>query len=393
MINIETQHSPNSEEEGSNTKKTRARALAPYILNGICVLALVVFGVLYYVNVSRKGGEEAVAALTLTPAPATSGIANGSNQSDDDNKSGDNPGSNASNITEPTAVPDTPTPIPTNTPTPTFTPTPTPTPGLKELSREQDYYDTRKTTVLANIADGVYKEYDTKSYNWSFKRAKDHLPSGNWAQFDITEYDCFYLNPDVTDDDKVVYITLDCGYATKNTNQMLDIFKEKDVKVTFFCTKMFLEKSVDEVKRMREEGHCIGNHTSTHTKLTEMSNENVVEELAGFEERMYELTGYTPDPFFRCPSGTYSAQVLQIISDLGYSTYHWSIAYGDYDKDNQPGKDYVIDHINEYHHNGAVILMHNDSISNLEAMADVIDLLRAEGYRFGTLYEFMSDEN
>lgn len=387
MTDLETQNGPSSEEQGKNTKKARAKGFVPYILNGMCVLALVVFGVLYYVNVSVKGGENVPSANAPTPVPGVSAPNSSSGKENTETLS--NP--TTADPVQTTSVPNTPTP--TDTPTPTYTPTPTPTKSLKELSREQSYYDTRKETVLANITNKVYDELDPTSYNWSFKRTKDHLPAGNWAKFDITEFDCFYLNPNVTDDDKVVYITLDCGYATKNTMKMLDIFKEKDVKVTFFCTKMFLEKSVDEVKRMREEGHVIGNHTSTHTKLTEISNEEAVAELVGFEERMYELTGLTPDPFFRCPGGTYSKQVLQIIRDLGYSTYHWSVAYGDYDQNNQPGKDYVIDHIKENHHNGAVILMHNDSSSNVEAMADVIDMLRAEGYRFGSLYEFMSDEN
>jgi peptidoglycan/xylan/chitin deacetylase (PgdA/CDA1 family) len=48
---------------------------------------------------------------------------------------------------------------------------------------------------------------------------------------------------------------------------------------------------------------------------------------------------------------------------------------------------YVLNHFKQYHHNGAIILMHNDSESNKDAMREVILYLKDQGYRFGTLDE------
>jgi peptidoglycan-N-acetylmuramic acid deacetylase len=67
----------------------------------------------------------------------------------------------------------------------------------------------------------------------------------------------------------------------------------------------------------------------------------------------------------------------------------WSIAYNDYDQHNQPGKEYVLNHFEQYHHNGAIVLMHNDSDSNMEAMEEVILKLKQQGYRFGSLEELI----
>ena len=72
---------------------------------------------------------------------------------------------------------------------------------------------------------------------------------------------------------------------------------------------------------------------------------------------------------------------------MGYHSFFWSIAYYDYNTEDQPGKEYVLEHFEQYHHNGAVILMHNDSNSNREAMREVILYLKAQGYRFGSLKE------
>lgn len=368
----------NGEEMSSKTKKDSKVKVLPVALNLLCLIVLLTVAVICYSRPESKGEK-----TTPTPVPT---------QKTETVSTTDTPKAEVSSAPTNTPTP-TAIPTPTDTPTPTNTPTPTPTPGLKELSRSQSYFDTRKAQVIDKIASNGYSELAVKSKNWSFKRVPDHQQAGNWAICDIKAFDCFYLDDqvDVNAENKVIYLTLDCGYPTKKTVKMLDILKEKEVHVTFFCTQMFLEKSVDEIKRMREDGHNIGNHTSTHQKLTEVSLEEDVAEITGFEERMYELTGMTPDPFFRCPGGNYSEQVLQLIKDLGYSTYQWSIAYGDYDNSNQPSVEYVVDHIKENYHNGAILLMHNDSAANLEAMPDVIDMLKAEGFTFGNLYDFVTD--
>jgi peptidoglycan-N-acetylmuramic acid deacetylase len=138
---------------------------------------------------------------------------------------------------------------------------------------------------------------------------------------------------------------------------------------------------------MVDEGHLVGNHSVTHPNVAKLTPEEIYEQIVGCEEAFYEVTGEQMDLYFRQPQGAYSPQMMQIIEDLGYKTIFWSIAYNDYEEDNQPGRDYVIKHFNTYHHNGAIPLMHNDSVSNREAMEDVLDLLKDAGYRFGTLDE------
>ena len=75
------------------------------------------------------------------------------------------------------------------------------------------------------------------------------------------------------------------------------------------------------------------------------------------------------------------------IADMGYKTIFWSMAYLDYDVNNQPGKDYVIEHFDKYYHNGAIPLMHNVSESNAQALDTVLSNLTELGYRFVSLDE------
>ena len=164
------------------------------------------------------------------------------------------------------------------------------------------------------------------------------------------------------------------------------------MKVTFFVTNYFLEANPKEARRMAEEGHFVGNHSVTHPDLTTLSDADVYSEIIGCEEAYYNITGKQMDLFFRPPGGNYSRRTMQITEDLGYSSIFWSIAYFDYDQSNQPGVEYVLNHFEQYHHNGAVVLMHNDSSSNRDAMKDVILYLKQQGYRFGSLDELLSKE-
>lgn len=231
--------------------------------------------------------------------------------------------------------------------------------------------------------------YSHEAYGWSFKRMNDHKPSESYAAFDISPFDAYYRNEHVKPGDKVIYLTFDCGYEYKHlTKTILDILKDKCVNATFFVTKQFIKTDYELCIRMKDEGHIIGNHTMNHPNLAKVDDERFIQEVQGLDDYLYERTTYHIDSFLRPPEGGYSEYSLAKTKELGYTTIFWSIAYLDYDTENQPGADYVLEHIKKYHHNGAIILMHAISESNVEALPDVIDYLLSEGYRFGILTEF-----
>lgn len=238
-----------------------------------------------------------------------------------------------------------------------------------------------------------YEQYNNEMHAWWFRRMTDHVPSGSGEGFPIAPYDAYYLDTEVTEQDKVMYLTFDCGYENGFTPAILDTLAEKNVKATFFITKYFLTEHPEYVVRMKEEGHLVGNHTVRHLSSPELTPEELEAELSMVAKTMEELTGYQMDPFFRPPMGEYSERTLKASRDMGYYSVFWSIAYSDYDVKNQPGKAYVVDHFSKYHHNGSIILMHNTSESNKQALGDVIDLLRQEGYRLGELTEFIGESS
>lgn len=270
-----------------------------------------------------------------------------------------------------------PTPIPTTEPTPTKEPTATPTPTEEPVVTP---------TVAADYKQGL-DGLSTKLVGWCYERKKNNEPSGTYEPFDIEPYGAYFRNIDVDEGDKVIYFSFDCGYEYGYTEKILDTLKKHNIKATFFVTKSFLDTDAELAKRMKEEGHIVGNHTLHHPSLALKSDEEVYNEVKGLADLFKEKTGYELDPYIRPPMGEYSERVLKELQNMGYTTIFWSIAYGDYDVDNQPGKDYVVDHFKNYHHNGAITLTHTVSKSNCEALDDVLTYLEEQGYRFGSLAE------
>ena len=224
--------------------------------------------------------------------------------------------------------------------------------------------------------------------SWWIRRNEDHKPSECDDITDLSDYNACYTGCDSSE--KTIYFTFDCGYENGYTEKMLDILIKENVPACFFVTQTYIRDNVEIVKKMKENGFQVGNHTITHPCLVNQSYNEIVNELNGCYDYMKCATGYEMDPYFRPPCGEYSERVLAIARDLGYMTVFWSIAYMDYDVNKQPGCEYVTEHFRKYHHDGAIVLMHNVSSSNYEALETVIKELKEAGYKFGCLNSLFS---
>lgn len=234
-------------------------------------------------------------------------------------------------------------------------------------------------------------QFDTKEIGWSFKRNAEHTPVVGYNEgVDIAFFDGFYIVPT---EEKVMYLTFDEGYENGFTAEILDILKAQNVHAAFFVTESYIRHNPELTKRMKDEGHIVGNHSVNHYSMPTLTYEDAVYEIQGTAASMVEHTGYKLDMFFRPPEGTFSEQSLYITRQQGYKTIFWSMAYQDWNRDNQPGKDVAYKHVTDNAHPGAVILLHAVSESNTQALNDILTDLKADGYRFGSLNEIESKYN
>ncbi len=229
----------------------------------------------------------------------------------------------------------------------------------------------------------------TKGIEYSFGASKDGKPH-NTSVENQKYFDPFgALALDTKTKEKVIYLTFDCGYENGYTGKILDVLKEKKAPAAFFVTLPYLKENLGQqmAVRMINEGHIVGNHSTTHPIFSEISRTKMVNEIERCDNYLRTNFGYT-SPYFRFPTGEYSENSLQLVESLGYTSVFWSIAYVDYDIKNQPSYEKAFDTITSRLHPGGVILLHAVSSTNAEVLGDVIDWARAQGYTFVPLTDY-----
>ena len=227
----------------------------------------------------------------------------------------------------------------------------------------------------------------TGSWGLSF-RVEGQPPIGNAGADQLKAYDAAYIGDT---GEKVLYLTFDAGYENGCTARILDILKEKQVSAAFFLVGNYIEKNADLVRRMAQEGHIVGNHTMHHYDMSKLTDKSAFQkELTDLEGLYRETVGAEMPKFYRPPQGLYSEENLAMAKELGYQTVFWSLAYVDWNNDDQPSREQALSKLLPRTHNGAVILLHSTSRTNGEILGELIDAWKAEGYRFGTVEELFS---
>lgn len=213
-------------------------------------------------------------------------------------------------------------------------------------------------------------------------------PTGNATAEELKQYDAYYVGKP---DEKVIYLTFDCGYENGNTGAILDALKKHNAPATFFVVGHYVESAPDMVKRMIEDGHTVGNHTYHHPDMSAISNLTAFQkEMDDVANAFKELTGQDMAMYYRPPQGKYSTNNLNMAKQLGYSTFFWSLAYVDWNVDKQPSHEEALKKLTERVHPGALVLLHNTSKTNGEILDELLTKWEKMGYTFGTLEELKS---
>ena len=212
-------------------------------------------------------------------------------------------------------------------------------------------------------------------------------PVGNASSEELEALSARYLG-DVSE--PVIYLTFDAGFENGNTPAILDALKKHHAPAAFFLVGNYLETAPDLVRRMVEEGHVVGNHTTSHPDMSKIADlETFQKELKGVEDLYREVTGEEMLKLYRPPQGKFSLENLKQAQQLGYTTVFWSLAYVDWYTDNQPTKEQAFDKLLPRIHNGAIVLLHSTSSTNAQILDELLTKWEQAGYRFGNLKGLM----
>lgn len=174
---------------------------------------------------------------------------------------------------------------------------------------------------------------------------------------------------------KYVALTFDDGPSAATTGKVLDILKEKKATATFFLLGQNVAENHDLVQRMVKEGMDVGSHSYSHPILTTLSDEQVKEEVQKTDKAIFEACGQLPKNF-RAPYGAADQRVANIV---GKPLINWSVDSQDWELKNAPK---TVDRVKNTLYEGSIVLMHDIHQTTVDALPQIIDNMRSEGYEF-----------
>jgi len=183
---------------------------------------------------------------------------------------------------------------------------------------------------------------------------------------------------------KKVYLTLDNGGPMGDTGKLLKTLRDNKVKANFFIAGYNLKKYPDFVRELVKDGHLVANHTMTHTDFNELTDGQIRKEITDYEVLYKQITGREIGKYFRFPYGRYNLHDLDLVSQMGYTSVFWSTAMRDWEP-RKNGPDDAYNDIMNNLHDGNIILMHQGSEDNINALDRIIKAIRNQGYEFARL--------
>lgn len=201
---------------------------------------------------------------------------------------------------------------------------------------------------------------------------------------------------------KTAYITIDDGPSRNNTPKNLDTLKKYGVKATFFVLPR--EGLDDLYKRILEEGHVIGNHSSVHDyNYLYSSASNFRNDVIKAHDFIYKRFQYTPT-VYRFPGGTMGrkksvvTERAEILENLGYRYFDWDVSTADTDPNlskygtAEQIADILANNVTENTkgREKLIILMHDSAgkTYTAKALPKIIEGLQKQGYEFDVLTNY-----
>ncbi len=124
-----------------------------------------------------------------------------------------------------------------------------------------------------------------------------------------------------TDENKVA-ITFNCAVGNSDIDSILATLDEYGVKATFFLLGSWADDYTEEVQKIYDAGHELGNHSYSHKDMPSMTYENILLDIQKCNETVRNITGHSPT-LFRAPSGSYDNKTISAAENLGMVTIQW----------------------------------------------------------------------
>lgn len=221
----------------------------------------------------------------------------------------------------------------------------------------------------------------------SYKHSQNRFSMFLWLVLTSIQIQAFFSmrvsHGDITQNrSNIVSITFDDGPHKQHTTEVLDILREKHVPATFFVIGNRIAWNEDILRKIIKEGHIIGNHSYSHPILKKLPTFQLGKQIIWTQIRLFLTTGIFPQ-YFRFPYGVEDYRVWYF--HLG-PIIGWNVDAYDWKAKNPK---ILAQNIIRQTKSGSIILLHDIKSDTVAALPDIIDGIRAKGYRIVSLKELL----
>ena len=189
-----------------------------------------------------------------------------------------------------------------------------------------------------------------------------------------------------TKNEKIIAFVCNIDWGNEYIQEMLDIFKKNDIRISFFPTGRWAEKNPELVKTIRSYNHEIGNHGYNHLDYSKLSYDKNYEEISKAGKVIEDVIGEKLK-FFAPPSGAFNDNTVKAAKDLDYKIIMWSIDTIDWREDST--KELIVNRVVGKIDESAIVLMH-PTANTVKALPDIINYLFKNDYKIGTIGDIIN---
>jgi len=186
-----------------------------------------------------------------------------------------------------------------------------------------------------------------------------------------------------------IAITFDDGPVQGNTEQILAILKEYNIRATFFCIGSRLALYPELARKIVDEGHLIGNHSYYHGNLFSLQSTTGIEnEIRKTGEEIVRHTGIRPR-WFRPPYGVTNPMIARAIRRTGYRSIGWSVrSFDTVIKD----RDALLDRVTKNIQPGDIVLFHENGPQTVAVFRSFLSRISAKGLKIASLEDIIHEK-
>ena len=180
---------------------------------------------------------------------------------------------------------------------------------------------------------------------------------------------------------RYIALTFDDGPKEGTTDRLLDGLRERGAAATFFLVGDQAVLYPDLVRRMKEEGHQVGNHTWSHRRLVGDPLQ-MQAEINKMDQLLREILG-EGEYWLRPPYGLIDETAAKQVT---VPMVKWSVDPRDWES---RSREKITAAILGSVSPNSIVLLHDIYDASVDAALEVVDRLQEQGYWFVTVEELL----